>query len=79
MAWVVDCDMTGTYEYHRRVLRLLQWHCPPHLWHLKTPVHMFALDALVAAYGRGGRLERGAAGADLIAAARTLEPRHSLP
>jgi hypothetical protein len=28
----------------------LQWHCPPVLWHLKTPVHMFALDALVAAY-----------------------------
>jgi hypothetical protein len=50
MAWVIDCDMRGTYEYHRRVLRLLQWHCPPHLWHLKTPVHMFALDALIDAY-----------------------------
>jgi Sulfotransferase family len=24
--------------------------CPPNLWHLKTPVHVFALDALVAAY-----------------------------
>src|SRR5580704_11798167 len=42
--------MRATYEYHRRALRLLQWHCPPTLWHLKTPVHMFALDALVAAY-----------------------------
>lgn len=50
MAWVVDCDMHGTYEYHRRVLRLLQWHCPPTLWHLKTPVHMFALDALTDVY-----------------------------
>jgi hypothetical protein len=50
MAWVIDCDMRGTYEYHRRVLRLLQWHCPPRLWHLKTPVHMFALDALLHAY-----------------------------
>jgi hypothetical protein len=49
-AWVLDCDMTGTYAYHRRVLKLLQWHCPPTLWHLKTPVHMFALDALVANY-----------------------------
>ena len=28
----------------------LQWHCPPRLWHLKTPVHMFALDALIEAY-----------------------------
>lgn len=50
LAWVTDCDMRGTYRYHRRVLRLLQWHCPPHLWHLKTPVHMFALDALLEAY-----------------------------
>jgi hypothetical protein len=50
MAWVVDTDMRETYRYHRRVLRLLQWHCPPTLWHLKTPVHMFALDALVEAY-----------------------------
>lgn len=50
LAWVVDCDMRGTYEYHQRVLRLLQWHCPPNLWHLKTPVHMFALDALTEVY-----------------------------
>jgi Sulfotransferase family len=50
LQWVIDSDMTETYRYHRRVLRLLQWHCPPTLWHLKTPVHMFALDALVAAY-----------------------------
>jgi len=50
LAWVTDCDMRGTYKYHRRVLQLLQWHCPPRLWHLKTPVHMFALDALLEAY-----------------------------
>ncbi len=50
LQWVVDCDMRETYRYHRRVLRLLQWHCPPRLWHLKTPVHMFALDALLGAY-----------------------------
>ena len=50
LAWAVDCDMAATYRYHRRVLRLLQWHCPPRLWHLKTPVHMFALDDLLAAY-----------------------------
>jgi hypothetical protein len=50
LQWVIDTDMTETYRYHRRVLRLLQWHCPPTLWHLKTPVHMFALDDLVGAY-----------------------------
>jgi hypothetical protein len=50
LGWVTDCDMRETYRYHRRVLRLLQWHCPPRLWHLKTPVHMFALDALLESY-----------------------------
>lgn len=50
LAWLLQCDMRETYAYHRRVLKLLQWHCPPTLWHLKTPVHMFALDALVEAY-----------------------------
>src|ERR1700721_3240230 len=50
LAWLMECDMRETYMFHRRVLKLLQWHCPPTLWHLKTPVHMFALDALVEAY-----------------------------
>jgi hypothetical protein len=50
LAWLMGCDMRETYTFHRRVLKLLQWHCPPTLWHLKTPVHMFALDALVDAY-----------------------------
>jgi hypothetical protein len=49
-SWVLDCDMSSAYALHRKVLQLLQWHCPPRLWHLKTPVHMLALDALVAAY-----------------------------
>jgi hypothetical protein len=48
--WVLGCDMLPAYHYHRRVLRLLQWRCPPRLWHLKTPVHMLALDALDAQY-----------------------------
>jgi hypothetical protein len=48
--WLMHCDMRETYTFHRRVLKLLQWHCPPTLWHLKTPVHMFALDALIEAY-----------------------------
>ena len=48
--WVLGCDMAPTYRYHRRALQLLGWHCPPRRWHLKTPVHMFALDALDAAY-----------------------------
>jgi hypothetical protein len=50
VAWAVDCDMSSAYGYHRQVLQLLQWHCPPHLWHLKTPIHMLALDDLRARY-----------------------------
>jgi hypothetical protein len=48
--WVLECDMTPAYEIHRRTLQLLQWHCPPHQWHLKTPVHMLALPALLSVY-----------------------------
>jgi hypothetical protein len=42
--------MRETYTFHKEVLKLLQWHCKPSLWHLRTPVHMFALDAFVEAY-----------------------------
>ncbi len=49
-AWLMNTDMRETYTYHRQVLKLLQWHCKPNLWHLRTPVHMFALDAFVEAY-----------------------------
>jgi hypothetical protein len=48
--WLVGCDMRETYEFHRDVLKLLQWHCKPSLWQLRTPVHMFALDAFVDVY-----------------------------
>jgi len=49
-AWALACDMTPAYEWHRRTLQLLQWHCPPRQWHLKTPVHMLSLPALDAVY-----------------------------
>lgn len=48
--WLLRSDMRETYAFHRDVLKLLQWHCKPNLWHLRTPVHMFALDAFVEAY-----------------------------
>ena len=50
LAWLMQCDMRETYTFHQQVLKLLQWHCKPNLWHLRTPVHMFALDAFVEAY-----------------------------
>jgi len=48
--WLMQCDMRETYAFHKDVLKLLQWHCKPNLWHLRTPVHMFALPAFVEVY-----------------------------
>ena len=48
--WLLACDMEQVYRYHRRVLRLLQWRCPPTRWWLKTPSHMASIDALDAVY-----------------------------
>ena len=45
-AWLLRCDMEPAYRYHRRVLKLLQWHCPPDRWWLKTPAHMLSIEAL---------------------------------
>jgi hypothetical protein len=52
ISWVLECDMRPAYRYHKRTLKLLQWRCPPRLWHLKTPVHSLYLDHLDAVYPR---------------------------
>jgi hypothetical protein len=44
-SWFLDCDMEPTYRYERRVLKLLQWKCPPNRWQLKSPTHTLFLDA----------------------------------
>jgi Sulfotransferase family len=49
-AWLLQCDMEPAYRYHQRVLKLLQWRCPPERWWLKTPAHMLSIDALDAVY-----------------------------
>jgi len=49
-AWVVDCDMRSAYRFHRDVLQLLQWRCPPRRWHLKNPPDVFCLEAVADAY-----------------------------
>ena len=48
--WLLSCDVTPGYRYHERVLKLLQWHCPPTRWWLKSPAHMTTIDALDAVY-----------------------------
>jgi hypothetical protein len=48
--WLLQCDMEPAYRYHERVLKLLQWRCPPDRWWLKSPAHMLSIDALDAVY-----------------------------
>ena len=49
-SWRLGCDMTSAYRYHRRVLKLLQWRCPPTRWSLRSPAHMHSIAALDAEY-----------------------------
>jgi hypothetical protein len=39
-------DLVPTYRYLKRVLKLLQWRCPPKRWRLKNPSHIVFIDAL---------------------------------
>lgn len=48
--WLLSCDMVPAYRYHERVLKLLQWHCPPRRWWCKSPAHMATIDALDTVY-----------------------------
>jgi hypothetical protein len=48
--WWRSADLTETYLYHRRVVKLLGAKCPPELWLFKAPHHKFHLEALANAY-----------------------------
>ena len=43
-------DLQEAYEYHARVLKLLQWGSPARRWTLKWPCHLLALDAIADVY-----------------------------
>jgi hypothetical protein len=43
-------DLVPTYRYVKRVLKLLQWRCPPNRWRLKSPSHFLFIDALVKVF-----------------------------
>ena len=49
-AWLDEADLRWVYAAHRRQLQYLQWHCPADRWVLKSPGHLWALDALLAIY-----------------------------
>jgi len=48
--WLLDADLTSTYLYERRVLKLLQWGEPTRPWRLKTPAHILFLEYLDRAF-----------------------------
>jgi hypothetical protein len=41
-----EADLAPTYRYVKRVLKLLQWRCPPTRWRLKNPSHSMFITAL---------------------------------
>ena len=48
--WLYDADLTSTYRYERKVLKLLQWRCPARPWRLKAPTHLIYLEYLDDAF-----------------------------
>src|SRR5262249_483751 len=48
--WLDGADLRWVYRAHRRWLQFLQWRCPGERWVLKSPGHLWALDALLGEY-----------------------------
>jgi hypothetical protein len=49
--WLIDkADLTPTFEYQRRVMKLLQWGEPTRPWRLKAPSHVLFLPHLDRAF-----------------------------
>jgi hypothetical protein len=48
--WFTEADLRPHYRYLRTQLQVLQADCPGARWVLKSPAHLFALDALLDAF-----------------------------
>jgi hypothetical protein len=48
--WLLDADLTPTYQYQRRALKILQWRMPDKPWRLKCPTHLIYLEHLNNAF-----------------------------
>jgi hypothetical protein len=48
--WLLNADLTSTYLYERRALKLLQWRMPHKTWRLKCPTHLIYLEHLNNAF-----------------------------
>lgn len=48
--WFESADHEWMYRGHKRQLQYLQWRCPGSPWVLKSPQHLWTLEALFAVY-----------------------------
>jgi hypothetical protein len=48
--WLMQADLTSTYAYEKRVLKMLQWGEELRPWRLKTPMHILYMDHLDAVF-----------------------------
>jgi hypothetical protein len=48
--WLETLDHRRIYAAHKRWLQYLQWKAPATCWALKSPAHIWTLDALLAVY-----------------------------
>lgn len=48
--WLLGVDETSAYEYHRRVLQILQSNGVRGRWTLKSPHHALALEEIISVY-----------------------------
>jgi len=49
--WLEDgADHAAAYRFHRRFLQYLQWRCPGERWVLKSPAHLWQIEALMREY-----------------------------
>jgi hypothetical protein len=48
--WLLGADLTGCYAWHKRFLQHMQSRYAKQRWVLKSPGHLGAIDALLAAY-----------------------------
>jgi hypothetical protein len=49
--WLAEkADMAPIYRYHRRMHQLLQWRCPAQRWVIKSPAHLWSIEALLREY-----------------------------
>jgi Sulfotransferase family len=78
-SWLMEQDLTPSYHYLRSVYRSLAYGQPERRWVLKAPIHLFALDALLAVFPDAcivhvhrDPARAAASGCSLTAAVRTL-------